>query len=136
MPTITTRRLDPVTWEPMYGNGQGNFIADLDAVAQILACNLKLFQGEWFLNLNSGVPMFKNQGVTTSILGSSGSAQSIQAITNILTRQILASAFVTSIVSLLVTFESRRYTFNAAVATAFGTVFISNAPGLNAVLST
>jgi hypothetical protein len=130
-PTITVRQLDPVTWEPQNGNGQNNFISDLQAVAQIIATRLRLFEGEWFLNLSDGLPLFQ------SILGSSGSQRNIEIITNIISANILGlSPYVTGLNFLTATFQDRKYVFSAVVATQFGNVSIGNAPGLQASIST
>jgi hypothetical protein len=129
MATITVRKLDPVTWEPQFGNGQENFISDLEAVTQIIATRLKLFQGEWFLNLEDGLPLFQ------SILGSSGSQRNITVITNLIAARILGTPYVTAIVSITATYQNRKFVFSATVATQFGVVTVSNSPGTSAILT-
>lgn len=130
MATITVRKLDPITWEPQYGNGQNNFISDLDAVTQIIATRLRLFEGEWFLNLQDGLPLFQ------SILGSSGSQRNLEVITNIISQRILGTVYVLSIISLTASYIGRKFTFSASVNTQFGTVSINNTPGISASLGT
>lgn len=129
MATITVRALDPVTGEPLFGNGQNNFISDLAAVTQIIGTRLKLFQGEWFLNLLDGLPMFQQ------ILGSSGSDRHLQVIMNIISRRITGSPFVTGVSSINVSFKNRQFSYNARAETQFGTVFITSAPGSSATLA-
>src|ERR1700679_3912461 len=103
MATITVRALNPVTWEPQQGNGQANFISDLAAVTQIIATRLRLFQGEWFLNLLDGLPMFQ------SILGSSGSPRNLQVIMNLISARILGTPFVIGITSINATYVNRQF---------------------------
>jgi hypothetical protein len=129
MAQITVRALDPVTWEPQQGNGQNNFLEDLQAVTQIIATRLKLFQGEWFLNMEDGLPMFQQ------ILGSSGSVRNLQVIINLISARILGTPFVTSITNITAEFQDRKFTYKAVVATEFGTVIVQNAPGSSASLS-
>lgn len=128
MATITVRALDPNTWEPQQGNGQANFISDRDAVAQIIATSLKLFQGEWWLDLSDGLPMFQ------SIEGSSGTSRNVQLITNIIVARIQGCPYVISVTNVSASFSSRRYAFKCSVVTQFGTLIIGNNPGNQATL--
>lgn len=136
MATITVRALDPVTWEPQYGNGQNNFISDLAAVAQIIATRCRLFTGEWFLNLADGLPMFQTNQGGTKILGGSGSQANIEAIINIIALRITGSPYVIKITTMTSTFQNRKFSFYAAVLTQFGTVYVTNSPGTSASLLT
>lgn len=128
MPVITVRSLDPITNEPLQGNGQNNFISDLQAVAQIIRTRLLLFQGEWFLNLLDGLPLLQ------SILGSSGNSTNLQFIINIISQRILQTPFVNSISSVTASYLSRNFSFSAKVETQFGVVYVTNSPGSNAIL--
>lgn len=134
MATITVRRIDPVTFEPSYGNGQADFIADLDAVIQILNTRLRLFQGEWFLNLDDGLPMFKLNPSISQILGASGNVDSIKTIINLISSRISTSPFVTNISSVVASYQNRRLKYTATVQTQFGTVVVNNSPGSAATL--
>jgi len=123
MPTITVRALDPLTREPQQGNGLNNFLSDLDAVTQILGTRMRLFEGEWFLNLSDGLPLFQ------SMLGSSGSQRNIEIITNLISGRITSfTPYVIGINSLAVSYIGRGYTYSAEVNTIFGVVTISNSP--------
>jgi hypothetical protein len=130
MATITVRAIDPVTFEPQQGNSQSNFISDLDAVVQIINTRLRLFQGEWFLNLLDGLPLFQ------SIEGSSGGARNIQIITNLISNRIRQSPHVTLISSVTSSYLNRSYKYSAIVQTEFGLITISNSPGSLATLAT
>ena len=129
-PTITVRKVDSVTGEPLCGNGQTNFISDGDAVAQIIGQRLKLFQGEWWEDLADGLPMFQQ------ILGGGGSQRSIELMTQIIAKRITDTIFVTSIASMVSTFQGRKFVFTALVETQFGTIQIGNAPASSAALTT
>jgi hypothetical protein len=128
MATITVRKLDSKTWEPQQGNGQSNFISDLEAVAQILATRLKMFQGEWFLNLLDGLPLFQK------ILGSSGSPRSLQVVINLIAARILGTPFVIGVSNFNASFQNRQFVYTASVSTQFGTITIGNSPGNSANL--
>ena len=129
MATITVRRLDPTTWEPQQGNGLANFISDLDAVTQILATRLRLFTGEWILDVFDGLPLFQ------TMLGSSGSIRNIQIITNLISSRITKSPFVTGINSISVTYLNRNFQYSASVGTQFGSISINNTPASLLTLS-
>jgi hypothetical protein len=130
MATITVRALNPTTWDPLYGNGQNNFISDLAAVTQIINTRMRLFRGEWFLNVTDGLPLFQ------SILGSSAGRNNIDVITNIISSRILGTPYVLSISSVDVVLSGRSLTYSAVVQTQFGTVSINNAPALSSSLTT
>jgi hypothetical protein len=130
MATVTVRALG-IDGDPLQGNGQSNFISDLAAVTQIIKTRLLLFQGEWFLNLLDGLPMF------TGILGSSGSSRNVQVIINLISQRInQTSPWVTGISSLFATYNpaSRQFAYEAVVETVFGTVTVGNTPGSQATL--
>jgi len=117
-PTIMVRNLGS-NWDPKRGNGLADFLPDIDAVAQIIKQRLQLLRGEWFENLNLGLPLFQ------SILGVSNTNQAVALIYR---EQILAVPYVTEITSFQVTFAltGRTFTFTASVETIFGTIIVSN----------
>lgn len=127
-PTIAVRALNPVTWDPLNGNGQLNFIYDLEAVAQILAQRMKLFEGEWWENLTDGLPLFQ------SILGSSGGLRNLQVIIGIISARINGTVGVTGINSLSVSYSNRKFVYSAVVETQFGIVYLNNSPASSATL--
>lgn len=123
MATITVRRLD-ANWEPQYGEGQNNFISDVDAVAQIIAQRLKLLQDEWWEDKSLGVPLWQ------SIAGFAGQGNNPNAISLILQAQILKVPFVTAIRNMQASYDpnTRNFTFAAVVDTQFGSIAVSNQP--------
>ena len=130
-PLIAIRALD-ANHEPMYGNGQNNFLNDIDAVAQIIQTSLLLFQGEWWENLQDGLPLFQD------ILGTNN-AKKNDVIALTIQERILASAppFVTGIRDIVTTYNTKRkFTFAAIVETQFGNLAVTFTPGAAAVLPT
>jgi hypothetical protein len=126
-PQISIRALD-VNHDPIYGNGQNNFLNDIQAVAQIIQTTLLLFEGEWWADLTAGVPMFQ------SILGSSN-ARNNEAITLALQNAILSVDFVTGVQDIVTTYSTnRKFTFNCIAETTFGFINIQFQPGAIAVL--
>jgi hypothetical protein len=124
MPTIAVRNMGP-SYDPLYGNGQGNFLYDADAVAQIIGTTLRLFQGEWWENLLDGVPMFQQ------ILGQGG-ASNTAAISAILQNAIYGVPYVNQITQLNIEYNptNRALIFSCYVLTAFGAMVISNGTNL------
>lgn len=128
MATITVRAIDPVTSNPLQGNGQNNFISDLAAVTQIIGTRLRLYEGEWFLDLLDGLPMFQK------ILGSSGSVANLKVVVNLISQRIKLSPYVDAVVNVQASYLNRKFSFYAEASTQFGTVFIINSPGSSASL--
>jgi hypothetical protein len=119
MATISVRKLD-ANWEPQYGNGQSDFITDIDAVAQIIKQKLLLFQGEWVLDRTAGTPMFQ------SILGAS---RSIDAVVAILKAVILSAPYVTDVINVATNYNSqaRTFAFACVAQTPFGPITVNTA---------
>lgn len=118
MATITVRSLG-TNYDPLYGNGSNDFLTDLDAVAQIIGTTLRLFQGEWWEDLQAGVPMFQK------ILGQAG-ARDTTAISAILTAAIEGVPYVSSTSNVVCTYANRKLAFSCSVLTQFGTLQVSN----------
>jgi hypothetical protein len=125
MATITYRGLDP-NGEPLYGNGQNNFVSDLYAVAQAIGTRLKLFQGEWWENVNAGTPLFQ------AMLGVSGVGRNPDAIALLIKQRILGTPYVlpggVSNVAASYNGATRSFSFSCSVATQFGTLTVANQP--------
>ena len=126
MAQMLVRALD-ANYEPQYGNGSLDFLTDIDAVAQIIGTKLRLLQGEWWEDLNAGVPLFQ------SMLGKAGGTSAIPLI---LQQTITSVPYVTGINSFSGGFNPsiRTYAFSASVQTSFGAVTITNQPGASASL--
>jgi hypothetical protein len=80
---------------------------------------MRLLQGEWYENLTDGLPLFQQ------LLGH---PITLQALALIIRQRILATPYVTGILSLSVVYvpAGRTFTYNAFVQTQFGTVIVSN----------
>lgn len=116
-------------------DGEPNFdpnaqLSDLEAVTQAISTNLKLFQGEWWENLNAGVPMLQQ------IIGQRATPNALQVMALILSKQVSATPFVNGVENPVVTFHSvsRMFSFSCVAQTAFGNVPILFSPGMTASL--
>jgi hypothetical protein len=105
-------------------------LTDINAVAQAILTRLKLFQAEWWEDLNEGTPMFQ------SILGASGSPKNQQAMTLALIERISGTPYVSGLQDISSRFDSRtrKFSFSATAQTAFGPVPVSFTPGVGAGL--
>jgi hypothetical protein len=119
MASILVRNLG--SGDPIWGQGQANFIADINAVAQIIATRLRLFLGEWFANTLDGTPYWQ------SILGK---AVNVQVINSLLIARILATPYVSSVSNIDSTYNPSTflYTFTVTVLTQFGALSVTNIP--------
>jgi len=127
-PLVIVRRLD-ANHDPVYGSGAADFLTDLEATAQIIETSLLLFQGEWWNNLQAGLPLFQ------SIIAQPENNR--QATIALLIQQVIfAVDFVTGITNVVVNYTSatRQFTYSCNVQTAFGTVAVAYSPGNIAVL--
>jgi hypothetical protein len=123
MATITYRKLDE-NGDPLQGNGQANFVSDIDAVAQAISTRLKLLAGEWWESLNDGTQLFQ------SMLGVAGSGKHPETIAFLLTQRILASPYVTGVSNVQTGYDAtaRAFQFSCQVATEFGVLTVTNQP--------
>ena len=128
--TILIRALD-ANHDPIYGNGVGSFLADIDAVAQIIQTRLLLFQGEWWAALQDGLPLFQ------SILGSNNGKKTT-VISDLIRTVIEGTPYVTQVGTIVTNFDNatRQYTFACAVKTQFGQLTVQFQPGSSASIST
>ena len=104
------------------------FLADLDAVAQIIYTTLRLLLGEWFQNLTIGFPLFQ------SLIGSSGAPTNQTQVMLIIQQTILSCPYVLQIIdfSFVHNTVTLASTFTATVSSSFGTIIVTNAPGSSA----
>jgi hypothetical protein len=108
--------------DPICGQGQSNFLTDLQAVAQAVVTRLQMFEGEWWANTADGLPLWQN------ILGQNGNNNN--AIDLLIVQRILGTPFVTQVVSTQSSFNSATfsYAFSAVIQTSFGPISVSNIP--------
>jgi hypothetical protein len=112
--SISYLRLDP-SYDPIFDPSVA--LTDLQAVEQAIKTRLLLFQGEWWENLNVGLPLFQ------SILGK----RNLQAIQLAITAVISQTPFVSAVLSIQANLDdaNRAYSFTATVQTQFGIATVS-----------
>lgn len=127
-PTIIVRALD-ANHDPMYGNGQADFLTGIFAVAQLIETNLLLFLGEWWNNLKAGLPLFQK-------ILQPGVGRRPQVIALLIQQVILGVDGVTGINSVQLNYVSatREFTYSCNVTTIFGQITVNYQPGNLAVL--
>lgn len=113
------RRLDS-DGDYVFGQGRSQFLSGSEAIAQAIITNLKLLLGEWWEDVNNGLPLWQ------SILGIPGSEANQLSIDNIIKDRILKTnlngeVLVSSIDDYTRTYDSvtRVYTFEAVVTTIY-----------------
>lgn len=128
MSTVLVRRLD-ANHDPVEGNGSADFLTDIDAVAQLIDCSLRLLQGEWWENTKAGFPLLQR------IIGVAGVGNKPSLAAMIIQETILAaSPFVNSISNIDFVYDSgtRSFTYVCVVNTQFGNIQTTFTPGNSA----
>lgn len=131
-PTISVRALD-ANHDPMWGQGQSNFLTDINAVAQIIQTRLLLLQGEWWANLNEGLPVLQ------TMLGVGGSGKNVEPVILAIQQNIAGAPYVNSVGEIQTVYDpaARSFEFTCNVYTAFGQIQVTQSlPGNAAVLPT
>jgi hypothetical protein len=123
MATITYRKLD-ATGDPLFGNGQNNFVSDLEAVAQAIGTRLALYEGEWWEDLSTGTPLFQK------ILGQGAAPLDQQTSALLLKQRISGSPYVLSVTNVQYVYNraTRGSSYVAYVLTQFGTLQVTFTP--------
>lgn len=107
---MRVRALSP-TGDYTFGQGQGNFLINSpQAVGQLVATTLRLWQGEWFLDTQFGLPWLQD------VLGVF-SAKSV--VDMLIQATILSVQGVTKIVSYQSTLDGRTLSVVATIDTEF-----------------
>ena len=122
-PLISYRSLDS-NGDPQWGQGQSNFLTDIEAVALLIQTRLKLFKGEWWENQNDGLPLWQ------SILGGSANGNKQSAIAALISQRIQSTIFVIGLSNVSTSYNpnTRSYTYSAVVQTQFGNFSVTNIP--------
>lgn len=115
---MKVRRLD-ANHDTTWGNGLGDFLTGVYAVAQVIQTSLLLLMGEWFANLNNGLPFWQ------AIAGYAGTNK--ETVDNIIIERILSVQGVQSVISFSSSYisSSRQYSCTALVNTIYGSVQIT-----------
>jgi hypothetical protein len=106
----------------------GAQLTGANAVAQAILTRLNLFLGEWWENLNIGLPVFQQ------MIGQLGSQAGLNAMRLAVQQVVAGTPYVTSAVVTQAGFTSGKLSFTVSAQTAFGLVTVSNAPGVGAAL--
>lgn len=111
-------------YDPVMGQGQGNFLSDKDAVAQKIRTRLLLFEGEWWENLSEGLPLWQR------ILGYGGAGRSQKVVSFLIQSRIVGTPFVEEVSNVQTSYDpsTRVFQYSAQVKTAFGPITVTNIP--------
>jgi len=112
--------------DPIWADGA--VLTGTDAVAQAILTRLNLFLGEWWENLNLGLPVFQQ------MIGQLGSKRGLAVMQIAVTQNVLGTPYVNAVTSVEVTFNGGKLGFTVVAQTAFGSVTVTNLPGLSAAL--
>jgi hypothetical protein len=126
-PVIQYLRLDAYN-DPIFDPTAN--LTNADAVAQAMLTRLRLFYGEWWESVTTGLPVFQ------SMLGQLGSTTRQAAMQLAVKQRIEGTPYVTSATGIAVSFVDGKFTFKADAATYFGPVAVATVPGLSAALDT
>lgn len=110
---MLSRKLDS-NWDMTFGQGLGNYLVDRDAVMQNVKTRLQHLRGEWFLDVDAGVPYLQeicikpaNQELADAII-----KETIIDTDGIKTLESYSSSFDA---------DTRTLFITASVSTIFGT---------------
>ncbi len=124
MPLLVTDPIDlllDANGDLDFSSGGPVFSSGIDGVAQAIRIRLLMVAGEWFLNLDAGMPYYERPGIpaTKAIL-----AQKFNPgrVTRIFRDELLDTPGVKSVETLTVAFDGRTRTLSVAwtVTTDFG----------------
>lgn len=124
-PSILNLRLD-ANWDLIFDPDAQ--LSNLEAVVQAINTRLRLFQSEWWSDLNDGTPFFQE------IIGKRATPNALQVMALALSERVSGTPFVQLVENAAVSFNSvtRIFSFSCTAQTAFGTVQVVFSPGLNA----
>lgn len=100
------------------GKNAQNFVSGVEAVAQAIYTRLYLLQGEWWEDLEDGLPLLQR------ILGYRNTRQAADIL---IRKRILETTGVTELYNFSSSFneDARVYTFSCSVVTIYGQVAIT-----------
>lgn len=107
------RALDP-SGDYIFGKGSQDFLGEAAAVAQAIQTNLALFKGEWWEDLEDGLPMFQ------SILQNNDSKEQLGIIDMFVKERITSTQGVSRIDSYQSSYYNRTYSAVGSVTTTSG----------------
>ena len=112
------RRIDN-NGDYVFGNGQYDFLVDVEAVPQAIKTKIRLFQGEWWEDLSEGLPFY--QDIAGHFIKTE---EDKDMITRIFCNRIADVEAVTDFETLDATFdnENRKYSLVTSVNTIYGQI--------------
>jgi len=111
------RKLDS-SRDYVFGGNQNDFLTGNLAVAQAIKTNLLLLQGEWWEDVDKGLPLFQN------ILGQTGTPENDSAIDLLVQGVISSTQGVTGIKDFTSSYEKRKYSVSCTAETIYGDTVI------------
>ena len=117
MARITYLALD-ASYDPIFADGTS--LTDGQAVRQIILTRLKLFMGEWWESLNTGLPVFQR------ILGQLASSKGQAAMNRLVQQNIEGAPYVTGVVNTQTSFDNGVLSFTTTAQTEFGQVTVNS----------
>lgn len=102
------------TGDYSFGRGSQDFVEGVEAVAQAVNTNLLLLRGEWWENLENGLPLFEE------IIGTPETAEGITTIDALISDRILSTEGVLSIESYESSAQGRQYQAAVVIDTIYG----------------
>lgn len=100
----------------MFGQGSLDYISEREAVGQSVKTRLKLLLGEWWEDLEDGLPLFQ------VILLQRGTEEGKQTIDLLIQERILGTVHVTGINSFESEINHRQYQANIIIDTEYGQI--------------
>lgn len=97
-----------------FGAGTNDFVKDAGAVSQAIRTSLLLLKGEWWEDIEAGLPLFQ------SILGQPGTPENIQAVDLIVQENIANVQGVINIKNYKGSYINRQYSISCTVDTIYG----------------
>jgi hypothetical protein len=126
------RRLDN-NYEPCFGRGKLDYLEDRvenpDAIAQAIKTRLLGFIGEWWMDVNDGLPLWQQ------ILGQRAKTSVIEGILVDRIKGLImpdSTYAITSVSQVTSDYdpETRAYSFSCYVDTVYGKLYITNSQGV------
>lgn len=114
------RKLDE-NGDMVRGQGKQDYLSGVEAVAQACMTRLQLYKGEFWRDINDGIPMFQE------ILGRPASPDNLSAIDSLIQTRISGTQGVTGIVSYTSQYDhlARAYSFQAQIQTIYSVTVIT-----------
>ena len=126
-----TTSASSITYLPLDANNDPDFnpmnsLSGVEAVAQAILTRLNLFLGEWWEDLNRGLPVFQK------MLGQLASKRGLAAMTLAVQQNVAGTPYVIQPVTVVTAFNAGALAFKVTANTVFGIVTVTYQPGQSA----